>query len=110
MIEAVGFEDEGSEFSDETGIAFSFVIALFEDNNGAAPDASVSASYAAAIGDPGFPVLADTERALLTATPHDGTVVPAKCSLTPEMVLLDCLTGHGNEELLAGIEADAAGR
>lgn len=110
MTEAVGFGEESATFTQETGLPFSFLIALFEDDYGSAPEGSLAATYHAALGSPSFPVLADTERATLRATPHDGSVVPAKCSLTPEMVLLDCVTGHGSEELLSGIEADAASR
>ncbi len=78
------------------------MVILFEDSLGYAPDGEDASVYATAIDSPDFPVVADPEKAILSATTWEGTYLPGKCALTPQMEIIKCYTGHGNDE---GLEA-----
>lgn len=71
---------------------------LFQDILGNVPDGEDAAVYSSAIGDPTLPVLADDTQRILSATPYDGSALPGKCVLTPEMEILYCWMGHGSED------------
>lgn len=83
-------------------IPFSFLVTLFADTLGYVPDGEDALIYWEEIGDPRIPVLADFDQRVIPATPYDGSALPGKCALTPEMEILTCWMGHGNED---GLEA-----
>jgi hypothetical protein len=83
--------------AEHADIAVEFMIIIFENNAGLPPDGSVAESYAAELGDPQIPVVADPAKQILNSTPWGDTSLPGKCILTPEMEILECYTGHGNE-------------
>lgn len=94
----------------ETGIPFSYVIVLAENNYGGYPSGADASGYAdlAGVGK-SLPVLADLDQAVYTATPWDGNARPGKCVLSPKMEILWCGVGHGfDSEAFAMIEAHAA--
>ncbi len=92
----------------------SFLIALFEGEEGGSPVASDAASYAAVIGQDGDPpdflVSVDLSEQVFDRTPYDRKILPGKCVLTPEMVMLDCVSGDGNVEVFDLIRFDVEGR
>ncbi len=108
MSEAVGLAAEQEEFATESGIDFSYLLVIFQDTLGFTPEGKVAADYDAAIGSPGYPVMADVSGTSVEASPYDAEGVPGKCALTPDMVLLGCTTGHGASELYQLIEDHAA--
>lgn len=59
--------------------------------------------YAEAIGNPEHAVLADTEAAILDATPWLGNTLPGKCVLSPQMEILDCYSGDEDERAYEAI-------
>jgi hypothetical protein len=63
--------------------------------------------YAAALDDPSYPVVSDESEQVFEATTYDGSRLPGKCLLTPEMEILMCGSGHGNEELFDAIRTHA---
>lgn len=109
LAEASELEQRTRDYSADLGIEFSYIVALFQDVMGAPPDAEVAAEYAEVIGiDREIPVLSDRKQELLDVTPYDGETLPGKCVLSPEMELLDCTTGHGDDlDLIDGIRAHA---
>jgi len=109
MTEAVGLADEGAAFVDETGIAFSHIIILYEGVDFDVPDAEVAADYHEALGSPGIPVLSDVNQGALDLTPYDGTAMPGWCVTTPEMEILYCDTGHGVNKALGSVQEHAEG-
>ena len=108
MDEAVGLADEQAGFS-TNGIPFSFMVILHQGMTGSAPDAKEAARYAERIDDPPYPVTVSIDQAIIDATPWDGSTLPGKCIVSPDMVLLECWTGHGDfDDAFALIEAHAA--
>ena len=73
-------------------------MTIFQDTLGYVPDGEDALIYWEAIGDERIPVLADHGQRVIPATPYDGSALPGKCVLTPEMEILYCWTGHGNEQ------------
>jgi hypothetical protein len=78
---------------------------LFDDRGGNPADADSAVDYAADLveGDADsvmVPVLADPARAVFEVTPYDGSVLPGLCLLDPQMVMVECTTGHGQFEAL----------
>ncbi len=86
---------------------FSFLVSLYEGMDGGIPAGEDAESYFETIGEPTYPVLADTTGRLLDVTPYDGEALPGKCALSPQMELLECTTGHGNETLFDVIREHA---
>jgi hypothetical protein len=78
-----------------------YMVALFQGMGSEPPLAEQAASYHETIGEPAFPVFADTQGRLLLDTPYQGNELPGKCVLSPEMEILGCVTGHS----LDGVEA-----
>ena len=74
---------------------------------GTPPGAQDAIDYAELLGDPRHPVLADPSEQVLSATSYDGSMLPGKCALTPEMEILECTAGHGNGALLERIREHA---
>ena len=52
-------------------------------------------------------MVADETQQVFEATTYDGSRLPGKCILTPEMEMLVCTSGHGNEELFDAIRTHA---
>lgn len=94
LIEAQRFDEERDLFVATTGLEFSFVTAIFQDNAGALPDAAEAAEYAERAEITGQPVVSDPIAGVLSSTPYDGTALPGVCALSPEMELLACSRGN----------------
>jgi len=109
MTEAVGLAEEAVDFTDETGVDLQFLIALFENARGGPPDEDLAQAYHEEINAPDLPVLSDTEEGILEASSYPGSPLPGKCALSPEMEILRCVHGHGNEILFEEI-LDHAGQ
>ncbi|MCP4872459.1 MAG: hypothetical protein GY898_27515 [Proteobacteria bacterium] len=84
--------------ADHPDIPFSYVISLYADATGAPPHESLGEEYWEDVGEPEFPVGADTDREVLDATPFNGEVAAGKCVLADDLEILDCRTGHGSEQ------------
>ena len=110
MTEAVSLESEVDAFVDETGIELSPLVVLFQDAYSETPDGEDAIGYHEDIEEPSFPVTADLEGRVFGTTPYDGSALPGKCVLTPQMEILTCMTGHGLEDLFDAIEEDAEAR
>jgi len=52
-------------------------------------------------------VLSDPTEQVFEATEYDGSVLPGKCALSPQMEMLSCTSGHGNESLFDAIREHA---
>lgn len=85
-------------------------MALFQDHTGSNPGPESAPRYWEAIDDPAFPVLADPEVATVSETPYGGDQLPGKCVLTPEMEILHCYAGDGDEAGFAAIVEHADSR
>lgn len=83
---------------------------LYQDVRGQVPEPKDAVSYASVIGDPDFPVTVDQTGAMLTATPWDASALPGKCTLSPEMKLLDCYVGDEDDHAFDVIAEDWAAR
>ena len=57
-------------------------------------------SYWKDIDKPDFPVTADTEGKIVDATEWNGTRLPGKCVVSPEMEMLDCYSGDDDADAL----------
>jgi hypothetical protein len=49
---------------------------------------------------PSIPVLSSVDEKILDSFPYSGASegMPGKCVLSPKMEILDCFTGHGEDE------------
>jgi len=74
------------------------------------PDGEDARLYHETLGSPDYPVLSDQAQTMLNSVPYDGSRLPGKCVLSPEMELLHCAEGHGTGELLTTIVEHAAAR
>jgi len=101
-------------YADETGLEIPFLVGLYQDSLGNVPDAETALDYADYIDalGPEAPlfVSADPDQRLLSVTPYDGTGMPGKCLLSPELEILHCMTGHGFEELYDGVREQTGAR
>ena len=86
------------------------MIGLFQDYSGGVPDGADASVYHETLGFPDYPVVADEDQEMLAAVPYDGTSLPGKCLLSPQMEILHCEVGHGYEPLIDAMVAHAAGR
>lgn len=86
----------GEGFAAETGLSFSFIVALDQDGTGGAPDGETSLLYASQVGISSIPVTSDPLQRLTLATPWTGISRPGKCALAPEMTILHCWEGDDN--------------
>ncbi len=84
------------------------MVALYQGMGSDPPEAGQSAEYHERIGEPAFPVFADTQGLLLQVTPYDGKELPGKCVLSPAMEILGCVTGHGLDEVEAIVQEHVA--
>ena len=88
---------------------FSFLFALYQGGSGFAATADDCAGYANTIGNPDFPVFADGEEKIKSATPMTQNVHPEMCALSPALEILYCTSGHGGyESTLDAIREHAA--
>ena len=86
------------------------MFALFANVNGEDATADDCAAYAEYIGDPDYPVFADPGAATITAaTPLTADVHPELCVIGPDMVLLECYSGHGKIDSGLDLVRDHAG-
>ena len=99
--------DRKSAFIDETGLDFSYLIVLAENNFSLPPSADDATAYADYL-DTAEPVTASPDQRIIDATPWTGSPLPGKCVLSPEMELLYCYTGEGDEEAFEVIRQHAA--
>ena len=96
--EASELQDRTLAFVEETGIPFSYMIVLYEDIHANAPDGADATAYAEEVSAELIPVLSSLDQTIMTATPWDPMVLPGKCLLSPDLTILDCKTGHGDDE------------
>jgi len=78
-------------------------VVIFENTGGFPADASTAIGYWTDMGEPELAVMADGSRQVVDLTPWEGQYLPGKCALTPDMEILGCYTGHGNDQLFADI-------
>ena len=98
MTEAVSFPGAQDDFEEETGLDFSFIYALYEGGSGMPATVNDCASWADAIGDPNFPILADNTEKIAGATPLTQMTHPEMCALSPELEIISCYSGHGSHQ------------
>ena len=100
MTEAVGLPQEQEEFASEHGdVPFQFIVLLAQNDIGYNPDGEDALEYWEELGSPeAMPVVADTEMESPVVTPWSGNNLPGKCVLSPDMEIIHCYNGHGNEE------------
>ncbi len=110
LSEASELRQRTIDFVDESGLEFSYIIGIFQDVQGGVPGGHVALEYAqAADAGRAIPVLSDVNEELLRATPFNGSPLPGKCLLSTDMVLVDCYTGHGDDDAAFDwIDDDAA--
>ena len=80
---------------------------VFQNSVGSPPTAQDAVDYAEALGDPDYPVVADPSEQVFEATEYNGSILPGKCVLGPEMEMIECTAGHGNESLFETIREHA---
>ena len=97
----------GESFAAETGLPFSFLVALDQNGTGGVPDASTSLAYASQVGITKLPVTSDVHQRLKVATPWGGQLRPGKCALAPDMTILHCWEGEDNAEGFDAIKSHA---
>ena len=74
------------------------------------PDGDEAAYYASAIASPvDVPVLSDVHADIVEATPFEGTSLPGRCLLSPQMEILSCKTGKGEDDDLYAVAEHHAG-
>ena len=91
--------------AEHEGIPLSFLLIIFENNAGLPPNGSVAETYATEIGWPDILVAADPAKAILDAVPWTDPTLPGKCILTPQMEILECYSGHGNDTAFEAVLA-----
>jgi hypothetical protein len=89
---------------------FSYILILSEDYSGNAPTADEAAWYDEQVEASGFPVTANPDQSVVTATPWDGYHLPGKCAVSPEMELLHCYDGDDDTEGFDAIRDHAGAR
>jgi hypothetical protein len=94
----VSLQDEAEQFTAETGVPFSYIIALDEDVQAQAPQPEDAESYWADVGEPDFPTTVDPSQRLQEITPWKGRGRPGKCLLSPDMVMIDCTEATVDDE------------
>lgn len=110
LAEASELRDRTIDFENESGLGFSYIIALFQDAMGEPPDPEVAAEYAEVVdAKKRIPVLSDGNQGVLDHTPYDGNDLPGKCVLSDEMEILDCFVGHGDDAEAFDLIRDHAG-
>ena len=62
------------------------------------------------MGQPEFPVLSNEAQDALDITPYNGSPLPGKCVVSPEMELLECNHGHGSASWAGDVILDHLAR
>ena len=107
-MEAGRLQDAQDDFTEETGLDFSFLFALYAGASGSPATANDCESYAETIGSPSFPVFADGDYVIADATPMTQEVHPEMCAIAPDMTIISCYSGHGGyEDALNDIKSHA---
>ena len=99
-----------ANFVAETGIDLSFIIVLFESVDGGVTRADEAYAYHQVIGTPNIAVLGDVYAQALGITPYNGSALPGKCALTPDMEILGCIASEDSTPVLEMIQQHAASR
>ncbi len=95
----MSLEDRTEAFHEETpDIPFSYIVGLFQDDQAFPPDEDVGEAYWESIEEPDFPVVADPGQKTISDTPYDGNGLPGKCIVSPRMKILECGSGHGEDD------------
>lgn len=90
------------EFNEANSIDSGVIFALYEGTSGAPAQQIDTLPYANQLLSRGWvtttdlPVLADGTRTLASITPMTQSTHPELCSLTPELVIINCYYGHGS--------------
>ena len=107
-MEAGGLQEAQDNFIAETGLAFSFMFALYEGSSGNPAGVEDVMAYHEVIGSPSFPIFADGTGKISGATPMTQLSHPEMCAFSPEFEIISCYAGHGGyEEALNDIKAHA---
>ena len=93
-MEAGGLQEKQDAFIAETGLPFSFLFVIYEGASGNPAQVDDAINYSVTIGEPQFPVLADSEGNLAVITPLTQITHPELCAFTPELEILNCYAGH----------------
>ena len=108
--EAELLSDWQADYAASSGVPLGYAIVLFQDRNGDIPDGDEAAYYASAIASPvDVPVLSDVHADIVEATPFEGTSLPGRCLLSPQMEILSCKTGKGEDDDLYAVAEHHAG-
>ena len=78
LAEAEELSERTHDFVDTTGIPFSYVILLFQNNYGNPPDPEIAEGYADTIDTWDIPVMADPNVSSVYETPYTGNQLPGK--------------------------------
>ena len=108
LDEAREFDAEQAAFVARTGLDFSILTVVFQDSAGRLPAPDEGTRYAEAADIENQPVFVDPIAAVLSATPHDGLLLPGVCALSPQMVLVECADGVGAVDDMLAVVASAA--
>ena len=92
MDEAVGFAAQMDAFEDSEGFRFSYLVALFEGEDGGVASRTDARKWAEQTSLPG-PVVSDPLQVLARGIPFEGDI-PFRCALTPRMETMGCFTGQ----------------
>jgi hypothetical protein len=84
------------QFLAETGLPFSYMIVVNKDGNNQPPTGDTATAYATTVGAT-YPVLADPTDGVAMGSPWNGSTLPGKCALAPDMTILTCWTGGGED-------------
>ena len=82
---------------ESAGTEVNYIVGIFQGYTGDSPVPADAVSYWESIDEPSFPVLSDPAVDLLANTPYDGQGLPGKCVLAPDMEILGCQNGHGED-------------
>ncbi len=99
--EALELEDRTERIIEATGVDFSYAVILFQSLIGGAPTVQEAADYWYDIGSPDYAVTSNQAVDILEATAYPGTPLPGKCVISPDMEILECRAGHGEDDWAA---------
>jgi hypothetical protein len=109
LDEARALGAEVAALAVEVGAPVVPLVTLFQDLQGNPPLTDQAAHYAQELGLSGFPVTVDQVQATTSDLPYEPDLLPGKCVLSPELVILGCHAGPGGQDTLRDwIAADAA--
>ena len=85
------------------------LFALYEGGSGNPATPADVKAYATQLGITQFPVMADGTMTLVGATPMTQAVHPELCVIGPDMMILHCVSGHGQLDALFSVVKAHAG-